>query len=111
MDKLKKIEKTAKLREQKVIEEKGKVYEFVKSDNWQIIRKKLIDKIIHFDSISNLLDNECTRQDILGNKKAVKLVFDWLNEIEGDAQEYAVLMTQVTKSKEENIIVNLEEEE
>lgn len=95
----------------KEIQRKGKIYEFVVSESWQIIRKRVIDKIIHLDSIQSLSDQECTRQDILANRKAVKLLFDWLNETEGEAREYNVLMNEVQEDKKKQIILNMEEEE
>lgn len=104
-------EKRAKAKENKRIQTLGKTFEFVNGENWQLIRSKLIDKIIHFDSISELENAQCDRQTIMARKEAVKMVFDWIGEIEGEARQYALEMSLTKDKKKESIILNLDDDQ
>ncbi len=110
-DKIKRVEKKAKLKEKTELESRAKVHGFVHGDDWKIIREKLVEKVAEVNSIVDLEDKECDRQTTLAIKKAVTIVLGWLAEIEGDARGYAIEMATLPKRTKNQVMINLDDKE
>lgn len=104
---------------QKVQNDSEANYRFVKSDDWKIVKSRLIEKIIILDSLSYLRDEQrkkktpMTVEEIgrwaLIRQEVVDTILSWINEIEGDARDFEVRTRQMIKEiKEESIVVSID---
>ena len=77
---------------QKILSEGEKLSNFVESDAWKLIRKKLFDKLITIDSIAGVPKDKKTNEEIIFEIKlregVVSLILQWIREIEGSAKKY-----------------------
>lgn len=76
----------------KVVSEGERIENWVKSDDWKFIKKKLFNKLINVDSLNALpgdLSNEEFLREAAARKGAISLVLDWIREVEGRASQSA----------------------
>jgi len=73
----------------KILQEGQKVADFVKSDAWFMIKAKLEAKIAILDSLSNFPRGEKNAEvEIEKRVGAIAIVREWIDEIEGDAEQH-----------------------
>lgn len=92
---------------QKVMSQGQKIADFVNSDSWQLIRKKLYDKLITIDSIMEIpsnMSNEQRLQEIGIRAGAVSLILDWIKEIEGTAAQHKNNVEAFSEIRKESIV-------
>ncbi|QGH73328.1 MAG: hypothetical protein [Siphoviridae sp. cttb18] len=103
----------AKNEEEKGNEEKRKRYQFTQSPEWKSVKKSLIEKLMLADSCS-LIDEKLSNQEAgelaRVNAKVVKMVTEWIQDIEGDADMYLEMIDSITEEKKENLIFKKVEE-
>lgn len=75
----------------KIITEGEKLENFVKSDNWVMVRQKLSDKIAELQSILNVPDGtpEEVMIQIAARQVAIHILLDWLKDVESTAEQNA----------------------
>ena len=96
---------------QKVYKEGEKAYYLVKSEDWQWAKKKLLRKLSNLDSVRTLNKKEDLNQQIKVRNLAIDMILEWLDEIEGTAQQHSEQNKELLKKvEEEDYILNTEEE-
>lgn len=74
---------------QKILNDGQKIENFVESDDWKLIKKKLYSKLITFDSISGIVDDKKSMEEIgkeaIQRDAVVDIILKWIQEIESEA--------------------------
>lgn len=77
--------------EEKEIVERGKaLQDLVKSDGWQEVKTKIMDKIMELQSIMNLDSTDADQMviDAKARVMSISCLKEWLEEVEGDAEQF-----------------------
>lgn len=73
---------------QEILAEGDKIEEFVKSQYWETVKKRLTDKIEILDKLSSLPVEGDIHTEIKIRKGAISLVEEWIAEIEGASVQH-----------------------
>lgn len=91
-----------------ILSENEKIASFVGSDPWKIIKKKLYSKLITLDSVSAIPKNdrsfEEVGRDAAMREAVVKIVTDWILEIEGIASNESSIASLMKEAREDSIL-------
>lgn len=83
-------------KQDKNLRETRDIAQFIGTDGWKLVRERLVEKLIEFDSISSVPKENRTLEDIANDiiqrEAVVAIVLDWIREIEGErgANEYNI---------------------
>lgn len=95
----------------KILEEGEKAMYFVKGEDWQWAKRKLLQKLSNLDSVKTLKEKGNILVEIKARKMTIDMIIEWLDEIEGVAQQHLEQNKEILKKTEtEDYIRNLEEE-
>ncbi len=74
---------------QNIVAEQKSIESLTQHEAWPIIRGKLTDKILDLQNAFNIDDRTATTmlRDLSARKLASTMLFDWLREIEGTAEQ------------------------
>ena len=90
----------------KILSDGEKIIELTKSDGWGIAKKRLLSKIAILDSITALPHG--TREDKLREIEVragvVSIIWEWLNDVEGMAQQAKQVSQAMRDVREESFI-------
>lgn len=93
---------------QKIFNEGEKIAEWVKNESWQLVKKKLYDKLITTDSIITTPTDGLTPEQILTEyqvrKGAISLILNWINEIEGRAAQHKNNIEAFKEIRQDSIV-------
>lgn len=82
------------------------VKDFVESEAWKHVRSLLTDKIVRLADITTLGDDQRDILETIRSRKiAIKILGDWLNEVEGIAGAYDINQEMFRALKDEQIVV------
>lgn len=73
---------------QKVQNEGEKAHYLTKNEDWNWAKRKLLQKVSNLDSIKTLKEKENIIQEIKVRKIVIDVILEWLDEIEGIAQQH-----------------------
>ena len=73
---------------QKVQNEGEKAHYLTKNEDWNWAKRKLLQKVSNLDSIKTLKEKEHINQEIKVRKIVIDIILEWLDEIEGIAQQH-----------------------
>lgn len=73
---------------QEILAEGDKIEEFVKSQYWETVKKRLTDKIEILDKLSSLPVEGDIHTEIKIRQGAISLVEEWIAEIEGASVQH-----------------------
>lgn len=77
------------IKEENQIQIEGeKAHYLIKSDDWKWAKRKLLQKLSNLDSVKTLKETEDVGLEIRSRKQTIALILDWLDEIEGVAQQH-----------------------
>ena len=84
-----------------------KVRDFVKSEEWERVKRELTDKLVSLADITTLTEADAMQllQEIKVRKLAINLVMGWVREIEGQASQYEANGEEFRKTKEDSVII------
>lgn len=102
-----KQEKKEQSESEKIFEEKRRIHQLTQSEEWRAAKQLLTKKIILADSCSLIdekLSNEQAGEAARVNQKVIKLISEWLQEIEGIEDEYPRLLQGMTEEKRKTLI-------
>ena len=92
----------------KLVAEQKKIYDFVKSDDWSLIKKKLFDKLITIDSIASVPKEGKSAESMLleyrTREGVVSIVLEWIKDIEGTANQYLNNQELMNNIRKESLI-------
>lgn len=74
-----------------ILTEGESMRELTTSRGWRLAKIKLLDKIVELDSISSLetdRDAADMLQEINGRQVVIKMVLDWIKEVEGRSGQH-----------------------
>ncbi len=82
-----------------VLSEKEAIALLVKSDGWNHIKKKLVHKMLDLSNIMNFDDPDPAKlmQKVAIAQETVKVLKEWLDEVEGDANLHKAYTQQFTE--------------
>ena len=81
-------QKKDKIKQANEVGEEVRVGEFVKSEDWKLVKSRLFEKLIEFDSLSAMYEGSKTKSiKALGEKafvngKVCLTIINWISEIE-----------------------------
>lgn len=92
----------------KVLETQRVKKEFVESDAWKEVKKKLMQKVVENSSLNRIqftpgATNEAIARELTARGLAATYVLQWLTEIEGDARQYEANLKLLTDTQEEEL--------
>lgn len=80
---------------QKVNDHNGQLLELVNHEGWKEARKMIVEKVLELQNVSEFMDviqtGNATRllREMKASARAAEIIFDWLRQVEGDAQTSA----------------------
>lgn len=96
-----------------LLREQRKVEEWVASEAWQVVKKKLLEKLVAIDSVRRLpIEQQNFDQigrDAVTRQGAVELVLEWINDVEGIAKQSKHNRNAMEQVRNEEIIQNFED--
>jgi len=90
-----------------IVTNEERIARFVDSDDWNAVKKTLIQKIVLNDSMSSLITDvppERLAIEVLARAQASSLMLEWLREVEGIANQSKPDTSILTESREEQIV-------
>lgn len=83
-----------------IVTEQKKIKELVSGEAWGIVRAKLIEKIGDLQNAFNADDSDPQKLiiDIKARKFATDVLFDWLKDVEGTAEQHNTNSLTLNKS-------------
>jgi len=99
---------------QQVYKEGEKAHYLVKNEDWQWAKRKLLQRLSNLDSVRTLKrkgsDPETIIRELEVRELAIEMILDWLDEIEGIAQQHGEQNKKLLeKVEQEDYILNKEE--
>jgi len=92
----------------KVIDDGQKMTDFVENDGWKLVKKKLFDKLITFDSISSVPKDKKSMEEIgkeaVLREAVVEIIIQWIQEIEGKVSQHKNNRKVIEEIRKESII-------
>ena len=90
----------------KILSDGEKIIELTKSDGWGIAKRKLLSKIAVLDSITALPsgDREDRMREIEVRAGVVSIIWEWINDVEGMAQQAKQVSQAMRDIREESFI-------
>lgn len=86
----------------------GKKWErFVQSEEWQMVKDKILEKIISLTDVTTLDENqklEGLLMDVKTNKRTVLLLKELIDDVEGEAQQFSINKSSVSEIRRNEII-------
>lgn len=96
---------------QKVYNEGEKAYYLTKTDDWDWAKKKLLQKLSNLDSVKTLKEeNKDIALEIRSRKQTIDIILEWLDEIEGVAQQHIQQNKELLEDVEKEDYINNQEE-
>lgn len=100
--------------EKEEIEHKKKnkaIYDFVSSDGWKYVKGQMLDTISDLQSIMNIesIDPEAVSREIQVRKNVIDILKEWLESIEGQANQYELNEFSLDESEYMHIVRREEE--
>jgi hypothetical protein len=94
------------IEQQKILSDGQKIIELTKSDGWQIAKRKLLSKIAILDSITALPqgDREDKLREIEVRAGVVSIIWEWINDVEGMAEQAKQVSKAMQDVREESFI-------
>lgn len=93
---------------QQILTEGQQIERWVNSDDWKLVKKKLMSRLITVDSISSVpsenLSNEQLLREYSVRNGAVNLVIDWIKDIEGTAMNNKTNQEIFKEAREDSIV-------
>lgn len=77
---------------QRVNEHNGQLLELVNHSGWKEARKMIVEKVLELQNVSEFMDviqtGNATKllREMKASARAAEIIFDWLRQVEGDAQ-------------------------
>ena len=99
--------------EQKIESEGEKAHYLIKSDEWKWAKRKLLHKLSNLDSVKTLKETEDVGLEIRSRKQTIAIILDWLDDIEGVAQQHreqSPNKTALKETEEEDYLHNEEDD-
>lgn len=84
----------------KIIRDGKEVRAFVESDGWSVVKDMLIKKIVDLGNILTIEDKDNLMAEIGARQEAIKILRDWLTEVEGMSEVSKVNDTIFTEYQE-----------
>lgn len=94
---------------QRVFREGEKAMYLVKSEDWQWAKRKLLQKLSNLDSVKTLKEKGNIAQEIKVRKLVIDMILEWLDEIEGIAQQHLEQNKKLLEKTEEEDYIKIEE--
>lgn len=93
----------------KSIEDGQKVEDWINSEGWQVVKRKLLAKLATLSSVRAIpLESrsaEAIGLDALTRAGAVEMILEWINEIEGQAVQSHYNREQMQELEKDNLII------
>lgn len=90
----------------KILHEGLIIRDGIKGEFWGVVKADLLNRITEMNTLSLLDFSKPTEQlmlEAMTRANTVKTIFDWINEIEGKAQQYENNKPSVERPKDELI--------
>lgn len=87
---------------QRVFKEGEKAHYLTKSEDWNWAKRKLLQKLSNLDSVKTLKKKGNILQEVKVRQMTIKLVLEWLDEIEGIAEQHAEQNRKLLEKVEED---------
>ncbi len=94
---------------QKVFKEGETAMYLTKSGEWKWAKRKLLQKLSNLDSVKTL-KKENVVQEIKVRQMTINIILEWLDEIEGTAQQHLEQNKELLEKVEEEDYIRVEEE-
>lgn len=97
------------------IQKNIQIGQFVNSQDYRVLKDRLMEKILNLDSLSVLFDKmkdvtlEQFGKEAYMNAKAIKVIVEWLSEAEGDASMLETNLSELREKKEEKFIERIKD--
>lgn len=94
---------------QKILQENGNILDLINHPGWHIARQRIVEKILSLQTVAEYADiiqtGNATKllKEMKANARSAEILFDFLRQLEGDAQ--ASVENKPLENK--NYIVNL----
>lgn len=89
------------IKEEEKIQQEGERASFlVKSEDWQWAKKKLLQRVSNLDSVNTIKEEGDVGLEIKARKQTIAIIIDWLDDIEGIAQQHREQSPNKMKLKE-----------
>lgn len=94
----------------KLLSDDEEISAMTKSLGWGLVREKIFMKIMELNDITTITEIDPQRLMIViaAKQEAVKILFEWLNEIEGIAKTSKQLRDQFIQKQKEDFIMHFE---
>lgn len=97
----------------KITDSNSRLLELINHDGWKIARLMLTDKILGLQNVAEYMDTIQTGnatkllREMKASARAAEILFDWLRQVEGDAQQ----SIEQKQPKKKSFIVDLDEQD
>lgn len=95
---------------QKVMLEGQEIDNFTKSDAWNLVKEKLTSRLAAMDSLSTMdFTNKTETQialEVQTRANTVMTIRQWIEEVEGTAEQFRVNKEMLLSHTEESLIIN-----
>ncbi len=92
----------------KVFEDGQKMQDFVENDGWKLVKRKLFDKLITFDSISGVPKDKKSLEEIgkeaVMREAVVDIIIQWIQEVEGTVNQHKSSRKVIEEIRADSII-------
>lgn len=97
----------------RALRESSELEHLVKSDGWAIARQKIFNKIVELNDITSITEFDPNKLIVIiaAKQEAVKILFEWLTEIEGIAKGNKDLHKQMLEQQKHDFIMTFEPSE
>lgn len=83
---------------------------FIKGRAWEIIRTKMMDRILNLNDMTTLPDSENLDREIYARKQTIKTIIDIIEDIKGTAEQHRNHEDILKKMMKDDIVLRIEEE-
>lgn len=106
------LEKKEKKEIDKIMQENDELVLMIKSKGWKIAKKKLFEKIIELSDILVYDEKDAHKLmiEIGANQQAIKILLEWIDEIEGEVSKYNSYKNMYKEIQEEKYLKYFEDE-
>jgi len=94
---------------QKVFNEGEKAHYLTKGEDWNWAKRKLLQKLSNLDSVKTLKEKGNILQEVKVRQMTINIILEWLDEIEGVAQQHAEQNKKLLEKVEEEDYIRVEE--
>lgn len=82
-----------------LIGDQKRLHDLINHDGWALARQKLVDKIMDLQNAFNIEDStaESLLIDLKSRKMSSRILYEWLQDVEGTAQQFEENSKLVTR--------------